>query len=56
VNELPGGHTYKSTLDSGELKVYIRGSLERDSRELTREMNALQHSLRERFDRLRARR
>jgi hypothetical protein len=55
-NQVPGGHTYKSTFESGELKVYMRGTLPRDSRELTHEMNALQRALRERFDRQRARR
>ncbi len=56
VNRVPGGHTYKSTFESGELKVFMRGALPRDSRDLTHEMNALQRALRERFDRVRARR
>jgi hypothetical protein len=55
-NRVPGGHTYKSTFDSGELKIFMRGELPRDSSELTHEMNALQRALRERFDRVRARR
>jgi hypothetical protein len=55
-NVVPGGHKFTSTLESGELKVFMRGTLPRDSRELTHEMNALQHALRERFERLRARR
>lgn len=55
-NKRPGGHTYKSIFESGELKVFIRGSFRRDSLEVTREMNALQQALRERFDRLRSNR
>jgi hypothetical protein len=55
-NKVPGGHTYKSAFESGELRVFIRGTLPRDSCEMTHEMNALQHALRERFDRVRARR
>jgi hypothetical protein len=55
-NKVPGGHTYKSVFESGELRVFIRGTLPRDSCELTHEMNALQLALRERFARVRARR
>jgi hypothetical protein len=54
--KVPGGHTYKSVFESGELRVFIRGTLPRDSCELTHEMNALQQALRERFERVRARR
>lgn len=50
----PGGLTYKRTIESGELKVFIRGSFQRDSLQVIREMNALQLALRERFSRLRA--
>ena len=50
------GHTFTSMFDSGEMNIYIRGELPRDSRELIREMNALQRSLREKFDHLRTRR
>lgn len=53
-NKLAGDYTFKSTFDSGDLKVFIYGSLRRDSRELTHEMNALQRALRERFDHVRA--
>jgi hypothetical protein len=54
-NKLPGGgQTFKSILNSGELEMFILGSLRRDSRELTHEMNALQRNLRERFVRLKA--
>ncbi|HEY7413852.1 MAG TPA: hypothetical protein VH593_01555, partial [Ktedonobacteraceae bacterium] len=56
ANKVPGGHTYKSMFESGELRIFIRGTLPRDSRELTHEMNMLQLALRERFDRVRARR
>jgi hypothetical protein len=51
-----GGVTHKTKLQSGELRVFIRGTLPRDSRELTHEMNALQRTLRERYDRVRQRR
>jgi hypothetical protein len=50
------GHKYKSTFESGELRVFIRGCLPRDSHALTREMNALQQALRERYERVRQRR
>ena len=36
---VPGGQTYTSTFESGELMVYIRGELAQDSRGLTHEMN-----------------
>ena len=51
-----GGVTHKTKMQSGELRIFIRGSLPRDSRELTHEMNALQGTLRERYDRVRQRR
>ena len=51
-----GGITHKTKLQSGELKIFIRGSLPRDSRELTHEMNTLQRTLREQYDRVRQRR
>ncbi|WP_203719383.1 hypothetical protein [Asanoa siamensis] len=38
-----------SESDSGQLKVSVLGTLPRDHRELTREMNAFQQKLRERF-------
>lgn len=50
-----GGVTHRTDRDSGELKVYIRGTLERDSGKVTQEMNALQQALRERYDRVRER-
>jgi hypothetical protein len=48
------GQDFQITFDSGDLNIYIRGELPRDSRALTREMNDLQRSLREKFDHLRA--
>ncbi|MEV0675517.1 hypothetical protein AB0I60_03235 [Actinosynnema sp. NPDC050436] len=55
-NQLPGGHTFKTTFDSGDLKLYLCGGLPGTSRELTQVMNSLQLTLRERFERLKARR
>ena len=55
-NQVPGGHTFKSTFDSGDLKVFLCGALPGTSRELTHVMNALQQTLRERFERLKSRR
>ncbi|SRR6266496_383513 len=51
-----GGVTHKTKLQSGELRVFIRGTLARDSKELTHEMNTLQRMLRERYGRVRQRR
>jgi len=48
-----GGTKYTTKLDSGELKIYVRGSLPGDSRELVLEMNTLQKVLREQFARIR---
>jgi hypothetical protein len=53
---VPGGMTYRTELDSGELRIYAYGWLARSSRPVVREMNALRVALRERFDRLPARR
>jgi hypothetical protein len=53
---IPGGVTYRTDLDSGELRIYICGSQPRDSQQVIHEMNALRRALRERFDRLPARR
>lgn len=52
--QMPGGRTYTSIVESGELKMYIRGEFPGDSRVLIQEINALQFALRDRFDRLRA--
>ena len=54
--QVQGGQTYRSTSESGELKVYIRGEMPGNSRRLIQEMNALQTALHERFVHLRARR
>jgi hypothetical protein len=53
---VPGGMTYRTDLDSGELRIYAYGELARNSRPVVQEMNALREALRERFDRLPARR
>lgn len=53
---VPGGMTYRTDLDSGELRIYAYGRMARESRPVVREMNALRETLRERFDRLPARR
>jgi hypothetical protein len=54
---LPGGEVrFLTSLPSGELRLFIRGTLARDSNELTREINALQSRLREQFGRVRQRR
>jgi hypothetical protein len=55
-SQVPGGVTYRSDLDSGEMRIYIRGRLRRDSQPVIREMNALCSALHERFDHLPARR
>jgi hypothetical protein len=53
---VPGGMTYRTDLDSGELRIYAYGWLARNSRPVVQEMNALREALHERFDRLPARR
>jgi hypothetical protein len=53
---VPGGMKYRTELDSGELRIYAYGWLARSSRPVVQEMNALRVALRERFDRLPARR
>jgi hypothetical protein len=47
-----GGMTYKTLVDSGELRIYVYGSLKAESSPVVREINALRRALRERFDRL----
>jgi hypothetical protein len=54
--QIKGGQTFKSSTESGDLKVYIRGEMRGNSNRLMREMNALHASLHERFERLRSRR
>lgn len=53
----PSGRVvHKATLQSGELRIFIRGTLPRNSEELTHEMNTLRGVLQERYDRVRSRR
>jgi len=51
-----GGMTYRTAVDSGELRIDVYGSLRADCEPVVREINALRRALRERFDRLPARR
>jgi hypothetical protein len=53
---IPGGITYRTELDSGELWIYIYGTLPRESQPVVQQMNALHQALHERFIRLPARR
>ena len=53
---VPGGVTYRTDLDSGELRIYLYGSQPRESQQVVRQMNELRQALHERFDRLPARR
>lgn len=52
--QMPDGQTFTRVLETGELRVYVGGTLPRNSRELTHEMNALQQKLRARFRSMRA--
>jgi hypothetical protein len=54
--QIPGGLTYTSTFESGELKIHMGGALPADSEGVTHEMNELQVALRDRFERLRTKR
>jgi hypothetical protein len=47
-----GGMTYRTAVDSGDLRLYVYGSLRGDSKPVVQEINALRRALRERFDRL----
>ena len=49
---VPGGMTYRTAVDSGDLRMYVYGSLRAESEPVVREINALRRGLRERFDRL----
>jgi len=49
---VPGGMTYRTSVDSGDLRIYIYGSLRAESKPVVREINALRRALHERFDRL----
>ena len=44
--------TYRSAVDSGDLRLYVYGSLRGESKPVVQEINALRRALRERFDRL----
>ncbi|ALG08419.1 hypothetical protein [Kibdelosporangium phytohabitans] len=54
--KLPGDRSFKSSFESGELKVYVLGELPRASSALTREMNVLHSAIRDRFNWIRAQR
>jgi hypothetical protein len=47
-----GGMAYNTTMDSGELQLYVCGFLPGGSKTAIQEMNALRRALRERFSRL----
>ena len=49
---VPGGITYRTAVDSGELRIYVYGTLRAESGPVVHEINALRRALRERFDRL----
>jgi hypothetical protein len=49
---VPGGMTYRTSVDSGDLRINVYGSLRGDSKPVVYEINALRRALRERFDRL----
>jgi hypothetical protein len=48
--------TYRTNLDSGELRIYVYGWLAGTSCPVVHEVNALREALHERFDRMLARR
>jgi hypothetical protein len=54
--QVEGGMAYQTTVESGDLQLYVYGFLRGDSKTVVQEMNALRRALRERFDRLPARR
>jgi hypothetical protein len=49
---VPGGMTYRTSVDSGDFQIKVYGSLRGDSKPVVYEINALRRALRERFDRL----
>lgn len=49
---VPGGLSYRTHVDSGDLRIYVYGSLARDSEPVVQEVNALRRALHERFNRL----
>lgn len=56
VRQVHDGMAHQTTVDSGDLELYVHGFLPGDSETVVREMNALRSALRQRFDRLPARR
>jgi hypothetical protein len=54
--QLPGGMTYQTDLESGEIRIYVQGKTRGDSQAVVHDVNALRRALDERFDRLPARR
>jgi hypothetical protein len=50
--DVPGGLTYRTHVDSGELRIYVYGFMPGDSQPVIQEVNALRLALRERFNRL----
>ncbi|MBD0695804.1 hypothetical protein [Streptomyces sp. CBMA123] len=52
-SQVDGGTTYTTQLKSGDLRLYVRGTLAGHRRELVLEMNALQKALRDQFARIR---
>jgi hypothetical protein len=49
---IDGGMIYRTAVDSGDLRLYVYGSLRGESKPVVQEINALRRALRERFDRL----
>lgn len=49
---IDGVMTYRTAVDSGDLRLYVYGSLRGESKPVVQEINALRRALRERFDRL----
>jgi hypothetical protein len=47
-----GVMTYRTAVGSGDLRLYVYGSLRGESKPVVQEINALRRALRERFDRL----
>jgi hypothetical protein len=54
--QVPGGMTYQTDLESGEIRIYVQGKSRGDSQAVVHDVNALRRALDERFDRLPARR
>jgi hypothetical protein len=53
---VPGGLTYQTNLESGDIRIYVYGTAVGDSQPVVHDVNALRRALDERFDRLPARR